>query len=604
MKIMPLLKKEITKTMILEFSDKLIKKLINKFKEETNEDVDVILSYINDFKKFRESFSPNERDIEKYSYQELKNKIDPKRLKSSITKYYKHFKKTTNRVPNTDIIKAVRKFLEIKKFIDPRHSDITKINYLDLIGFLEKNFEKVMIKVLTEKLSSETTMTKDQINYYITEYFNILNDIPLDSKLVINMTGDEFEHFIDGLSKTSDIKTNSKDIKNIELVYDKDNLTIFAPKTKNECILLRNGRSWCTSRDGSSNLYYNYRLNNNLTLYYVINEDLPYSDVNFASVILVQTDGKVRLADGTNSGKYSGHSPISWDEIYTKIPKLRGLEKLFVPKPLTQDEKNTIGKVRGANVGQNPMKYFDGNEKLVELWLEINSPTLSDEQYSNVPDDIKKKYISLGFNLSQGMIENSSSKVIEFYVVRKIDLIKNKKLSQLDDSDIALLRLPKLDKVREELKKSSVKNFLGDDKILDINGLTKSDAGKYIALFGLDELIENLPEDLQEFKLRNDKQSTFIIKIPDSIGKFKELKMLLLDNCVDSVPKSVCSLHKLRFLSLMNNDKLKEIPECIENLENLFFLNLRGSNNINLPETITSRGYDMGEGYWDLSGLN
>jgi len=125
---------------------------------------------------------------------------------------------------------------------------------------------------------------------------------------------------------------------------------------------LRNGRSWCTSRDGSSNLYYNYRLNNNLTLYYVINEDLPYSDTNFASVILVQTDGRKRLADGTNSGRYSGHDAIPWDDIVKKIPKLSGLESIFVPKPLTEEEKQTIDKVKNTRVGDNPTKSFDGDQ--------------------------------------------------------------------------------------------------------------------------------------------------------------------------------------------------------------------------------------------------
>ena len=76
--------------------------------------------------------------------------------------------------------------------------------------------------------------------------------------------------------------------------------------------------------------------------------------------------------------------------------------------------------------------------------------------------------------------------------------------------------------------------------------------------------------------------------------------MVLLDNCIDSVPDSICELPKLKFLALINNPKLKSIPECIGNLPNLFFLNLKGSDNVQVPESIKSKGTDMGNGMWDL----
>lgn len=603
MKIMPLLKKEIKKSIILEFSDKLVQKLIQKFQQETKDDVDVILSYISDFEKFKEGLNPEERNIEKLSYEQLKNIVSPKRTKSNITKYLKHFKKTTEGVANIDLIKAIRKFLELEKYLDPRSKDITKLKYLDLVGFLEKNFEKAMTKILTDKLSSQTQLSKDQISYYITTYFNILNNIPIDSKLVTDMTGDEFEHFIDGLTETSEVEVKpSEDIKNIELLYDKDNLKIFAPKTKDQCILLRNGRSWCTSRDGSSNLYYNYRLNNNLTLYYIINEDLPFSDVNFASVILVQTNGKVRLADGTNSGKYSGHDTVSWDDIYKKIPKLRGLENLFVSKPLTEEEKRIIDTIKKTRVGDNPMESFDGDEKMVEMWLEILSPNLTDIQYINISDDLKKKFISLGFSLSPKMIENTSSKVMDYYIRKKIDSIQNKTVDQLNDSDIALLRIPAMSKIKDSLKSKFASSITTGGKKLEIDGLTSGAAGKYIALFGLETLIENLPENLEEFKVKHKGSGGFILEIPNSIGRFKNLNMLLFDNCIDSVPDVICALPKLRFLSLMNNETLRSIPECVSELPNLLFLNLKGSNNVTVPQSISSKGTDMGGGYWDMGG--
>ena len=76
--------------------------------------------------------------------------------------------------------------------------------------------------------------------------------------------------------------------------------------------------------------------------------------------------------------------------------------------------------------------------------------------------------------------------------------------------------------------------------------------------------------------------------------------MILLDNCVTSIPDSICTLPKLRFLALINNPELRTIPECIVNLPNLYFLNLKGSNNVEVPEAIKAKGTDMGGGMWDL----
>jgi len=116
------------------------------------------------------------------------------------------------------------------------------------------------------------------------------------------------------------------------------------------------------------------------------------------------------LADRSNSGRYGGSTNIPWSEIVSKVPKLEGLQKLFVPKPLTQEERTLINTVRNARVGENPMKSFNSPQE-VEMWLEYNSPKLSDEQYAHLTPDLKKKYIALGMNLSSTMIKSSEPEV-------------------------------------------------------------------------------------------------------------------------------------------------------------------------------------------------
>ena len=156
---------------------------------------------------------------------------------------------------------------------------------------------------------------------------------------------------------------------------------------------------------------------------------------------------------------------------------------------------------------------------------------------------------------------------------------------------------------------SELKNFfkpefakgltVGGEKLV-IDSFSHGAVGKFIGLYGLDDLIDNLPSTLKEFQIQNRDKNDVTINIPESIGRFKDLTMVLFDNCIEHIPDSICTLPKLRFLALINNQNLKEIPECIADLPNLYFLNLKGSPNVNVPESIKQKGTDMGSGMWDL----
>lgn len=142
---------------------------------------------------------------------------------------------------------------------------------------------------------------------------------------------------------------------------------------------------------------------------------------------------------------------------------------------------------------------------------------------------------------------------------------------------------------------------MGGEKLV-IDSFSHGAIGKFIALYGLDDLIGSLPESLTEFQIQNrgNANNDVTITIPEGIGRFKNLNMILLDNCVTSIPESICTLPKLRFLALINNPGLRTIPECLSDLPNLYFLNLKGSNNVEVPESIKEKGTDMGGGMWDL----
>lgn len=103
-----------------------------------------------------------------------------------------------------------------------------------------------------------------------------------------------------------------------------------------------------------------------------------------------------------------------------------------------------------------------------------------------------------------------------------------------------------------------------------------SAAGKYIALYGFEELIENLPATLTEFGFVNKSSDKLAWDIPPSIGKFKDLTMLQLDGIVNILPDEIGNLSNLFMLVLSNNKNLKSLPPSIGKLDSLVVLNLMG----------------------------
>jgi hypothetical protein len=141
---------------------------------------------------------------------------------------------------------------------------------------------------------------------------------------------------------------------------------------------------------------------------------------------------------------------------------------------------------------------------------------------------------------------------------------------------------------------------LGGEK-LNIDSFTHGAVGKFIALYGLDDLIKSLPATLEEFMIANkDEKVKIDIKIPKEISRFKNLRMLFFDNCISEVPEEVCELPLLRFLAVINCPNVKTVPECLFDSPNFYFLNIKGSNNIKVPEKILAAANVMGNGMYDL----
>jgi len=586
-----------SKKLVSEISNKLKNSLIEKFKKETTDSTDKIGGYIDEFEKYKNGLPVEKRDLSKYPYSDLKSLIESKTFKKKETQLFKSFKKNEEKLENTTLKKTIRKFLEIQDKLG-KTKDPSKYKFLDFYKLINQLYPKYINEILFDKFKKENSnLTDDILEFYIGQYIDNFDDIHDRMPSPTTLTFEQFEHYIDGMNKGIESDSFKTSTENIEVVYDKNNLTIFQPKTRDECITLKNGRSWCTSREGGSNLFYNYRLDNKRTLYYVIDQDKDYSDLNFAVVILVDPDGDMSLADGSNSGRYSGHQNIPWNEIVKKIPKLENLKDVFKPKPLTDEELSLIRKIKNTNVGSNPIGSL-GDEGMVEFWLEIVSPRLTDEQFLNITPKLRKKYIALGHDLTQGMIVNSDSETKKYYVSKKIDGIRNKNIGQLTDGDIAILNLPGMNRIKEELKTKLAMDFTtGDEVSIKMPGQKE---GKYIMLYGFDELIKKLPENIKFLEIKNSEKNENVFSIPMTITRFKELETLVLENVINELPQNIGDLKNLTYLHLINNKNLREVPNSLCDIDSLEIAVFRGNNeNIKLPQCFEDGTFgEAGDGFY------
>ena len=177
--------------------------------------------------------------------------------------------------------------------------------------------------------------------------------------------------------------------------------------------------------------------------------------------------------------------------------------------------------------------------------------------------------------------------------------------NQFMDADDRQIDLVKFLNDNEELKEIFKPEFakgltVGGNK-LNIESFKTGSVGKFIGLYGLDELFDSLPNDLTEIKIANSDGEVNLV-IPPSISKFKNLKSLILENCIEYLPDEICELKNLRFLSAPDNPKLTYIPECIVDLPNLLFLNLENSPNVRIPKRIEDKSSDFGgSGIYDMT---
>ena len=170
---------------------------------------------------------------------------------------------------------------------------------------------------------------------------------------------------------------------------------------------------------------------------------------------------------------------------------------------------------------------------------------------------------------------------------------------------IQLLNGP-MSELKSFFKPEFAKGIVLGGKELKIESLTSGTVGKFIALYGLEDLMDSLPKSLERILIQNrDSKDPIHVELPEDIGKLQNLTNILTDNITFSkIPDSICNLKNLNFLAITRNPELRTIPDCVADLPNLMFLNLKGCDNVRIPKKIEEKGDPIGPNMWDLEYMD
>ena len=235
-----------------------------------------------------------------------------------------------------------------------------------------------------------------------------------------------------------------------DVVYEDENVIILDTNTKAKCVMYGQGESWCITKP-ELNYYNTYRINYGATPYFVLqkNEQKPKN-----KVVIMHYESGYAVADQTNSGDMAGgnardNHPWSWVE--SKVPNLRGLEKYFPYRKITEDERKyeKILQETKSYQGDNLQGYIDhaikglvinGSQVEAVDFIRDYAATgvrIDDDKLRSLRPEVMDSLIEGGYFISNG--QKQEHLLNDKQALRVIRLkVQNKKVLSYNN----LLRLP------------------------------------------------------------------------------------------------------------------------------------------------------------------
>jgi hypothetical protein len=247
--------------------------------------------------------------------------------------------------------------------------------------------DKIKQLVSNRWKSQDPNLTDDNIKYYLDRWDKFSQTFPVHQRDINRLSFADVEKLIDGAVSRQEFKGKSKvqSEKNpADAIYNKNNLEIYKGDLREKCILYGKGYSWCISRADSSNLFYSYRIRSQSIFYFVFDLDKPREDPWHAVVIYVNPKNTYHVATALNTGDRK----MSWEQISAKHPKLKNLQGLFKPQPLTTDEREDYTNYKKErDLAQ--YQQLNSNEKYKYIMF---GHILSSEQQDATPNELIGAY--------------------------------------------------------------------------------------------------------------------------------------------------------------------------------------------------------------------
>jgi len=241
----------------------------------------------------------------------------------------------------------------------------------------------------------------------------------------------ELETLVDYVS--GQVKVGSANFEDIKVdgkpIYEDKEVEIYYADTPRACIQYK-GKfpySWCVSRKDATNMFYNYRLEKHEPAFYFVKRkkamDKEFKLWNIAGTIfsgewkdkyhffVIQVVKNAEIANQTKNQYYvtsaanDGDKPMNWNNILEIAPELNGLQYIFTPKPLTEKEREKIEKYKNGLSDEEFAKLpYIEKEYYMAVYVKMDKH-LTDNQFKNLPEDLKNKYVGLGVGLSDGQFD-------------------------------------------------------------------------------------------------------------------------------------------------------------------------------------------------------
>lgn len=198
-----------------------------------------------------------------------------------------------------------------------------------------------------------------------------------------------------------------------DIVYEDDDILILNSKTKAKCVKYGSGESWCIGKP-EDNYYNTYRLNYGATPYHVLQKNVEGDEHKL--VIMNYGSRGYAIADRSNSGERHGGPQLAmqWSNVEEAIPNLKGKEKYFPYREITNEERNYASLLKRQYNNDNLQRYIEDmtrdlvvNESNVtpEDFIRdyvANNHTISNSQVESLSDSVKESLIEAGYFIGRG----------------------------------------------------------------------------------------------------------------------------------------------------------------------------------------------------------